>query len=292
MIPAAFDYLRPASLDEAVAMLASQGEEAKLLAGGHSLLPMMKLRLARPAALVDLGGLRDGLSYVRSEGGAVAIGALTRHHDVAVSDVVLQRLPVLAHAASLVGDPQVRHRGTLGGSLVHADPAADLPAIALVLDAVMVVRGPSGEREIAAAEFFRGYFESDLRHDEVLREVRFPAPREGHGWAYLKFNRRSQDWATVGVAAVVERGSAAGGVSRVAVGLVNMGATPLRARGVEEELLRRDGAMDDAAVDAAAERADEGTTPASDLAGSADYRRHLARVLTGRALRQALQLAR
>jgi len=288
MIPAAFDYLRPATLDEAVATLAEQGEEAKLLAGGHSLLPMMRLRLARPGVLVDLGGLRGELSYVRDEGTVIAVGALTRHHDVAIDALLARRLPLLARAASMVGDPQVRHRGTLGGSLAHADPAADLPAVALALDAVMVVRGPGGERSIAAGEFFRGFFESDLRPDEVLREVRFPVPAAGHGWAYLKFNRRAQDWATVGVAAVVER-DAGSAVARAAVGLANMGATPLRARGVEEALAGVD-AADVAALDAAAERAAEGTSPASDLAASADYRRHLARVLTGRALRQALGL--
>ena len=286
MIPAAFDYHRPATLDEAVEMVAQLGEDAKLLAGGHSLLPMMRLRLARPAALVDLGGLRGELSYVRDSGAVIAVGAMTRHHDVAVSEVLARRLPLLARAASTVGDPQVRHRGTLGGSLVHADPAADLPAVALALDAVMVARGPQGEREIAAADFFRGFFESDLRPDEVLREVRFPIPRDGHGSAYLKFNRRAQDWATVGVAALVELDGDR--IARVAVGLANMGATPLRARAVEAAIT---GATvgDADALHSAAEHADEDTSPASDLAASADYRRHLARVLTRRALEQAIQ---
>jgi len=286
MIPAAFDYHRPATLDEAVEMVAQLGEDAKLLAGGHSLLPMMRLRLARPAALVDLGGLRGELSYVRDSGAVIAVGAMTRHHDVAVSEVLARRLPLLARAASTVGDPQVRHRGTLGGSLVHADPAADLPAVALALDAVMVARGPQGEREIAAADFFRGFFESDLRPDEVLREVRFPIPRDGHGSAYLKFNRRAQDWATVGVAALVELDGDR--IARVAVGLANMGATPLRARAVEAAITGASVADADA-LHSAAEHADEDTSPASDLAASADYRRHLARVLTRRALEQAIQ---
>ena len=288
MIPAAFDYHRPASLDDAIDLVARLGEEAKLLAGGHSLLPMMRLRLARPAALVDLGGLRSELSYVRSDGDAVAVGAMTRHHDVAVSDLLAQRLPLLAQAAATVGDPQVRHRGTLGGSLVHADPAADLPAVALALDAVMVVRGPSGERSIPAADFFRGFFESDLRPDEVLREVRFPLPRAGHAAAYLKFNRRAQDWATVGVAALVERDGDR--IARVAVGLANMGATPLRARAVEAALTGA-AAGDTEALRSAAEQAAEDTSPASDLAASADYRRHLARVLTRRALERAVEMA-
>jgi aerobic carbon-monoxide dehydrogenase medium subunit len=285
MIPAAFDYRRPASLDEAVQVLASLGDEAKLLAGGHSLLPMMKLRLARPATLVDLGGLRAELSYVRDECGTIAVGAMTRHHDVATNPLLHRRIPLLAGAAALVGDPQVRHRGTLGGSLAHADPAADLPAVALALDAVMVARGPGGEREIAARDFFRGFFESDLRPDEVVREVRFPVPAAGHGHEYLKFNRRAQDWAAVGVAALVER-DGGGVVQRAAVGLVNMGATPLRAAGVEQALRGTPG--DAAAIAAAAEHAADGTTPASDLAASAEYRRHLARVLTRRALTAAL----
>jgi len=289
VIPAAFEYHRPRSLDDAVAWLAEQGEDAKLLAGGHSLLPMMRLRLARPSALIDLGALRGELSYVRDEGPMIAVGAMTRHHDVATSDLLQRRLPLLSWAAALVGDPQVRHRGTLGGSLVHADPAADLPAAALALDAVMVARGPGGEREIAARDFFRGFFESALSPDEVLREVRFPVPAAGHGVEYLKFNRRAQDWATVGVAALVERGGG-GTVSRVAVGLVNMGATPLRATAVEEGLVGTRGDVD--AIAAAAERAADGTSPASDLAASADFRRHLARVLTRRALETALQAAR
>jgi carbon-monoxide dehydrogenase medium subunit len=286
MIPAAFEYHRPATLDDAVALLAQHGEECKLLAGGHSLLPMMRLRLARPAALVDLGALRGALSYVRDEGDVVAVGAMTRHHDVATDAVLQRRLPLLAHAAAEVGDPQVRHRGTLGGSLAHADPAADLPAVVLALDAVMVVRGPDGDRDVAVRDFFRGFLESDLQPDEVLREVRFPAPAPGHGWAYLKFNRRAQDWATVGVAALVERGDT-GLLAHLAVALVNMGATPLRAPRVEASLTGTRGDAD--AVDRAAHHADEDTSPAGDLAASAEYRRHLARVLTRRALEQALR---
>ena len=280
MIPAAFGYRRPSSVDEAVALLASD-DEAKLLAGGHSLLPMMRLRLARPTTLIDLGGLRGELSYIRDDGGVAAIGAMTRHHDVATSELLVRHVPLLAHAASMVGDPQVRHRGTIGGSLAHADPAADLPAVALVLDAVMVVTGPSGTREVAGGEFFQGFLETALQAGEMVREIRVPIPQEGHGWGFVKFNRRAQDWATVAVAALLERDG--GAVRRAAVGLANMGTTPLRARGVEEALVGRgaDG------IDAAAQRADEGTSPASDIAASAEYRRHLARVLTARALGEA-----
>jgi aerobic carbon-monoxide dehydrogenase medium subunit len=280
MIPAAFEYRRPSSIDEAVSLLASD-DEAKLLAGGHSLLPMMRLRLARPTTLIDLVALRGELSYVRDDGGVAAIGAMTRHHDVATSELLRRRVPLLAHAASMVGDPQVRHRGTIGGSLAHADPAADLPAVALVLDATLVLTGPTGTREVTCADFFRGFLETALQPGEMLREIRVPFPSAEHGWGFVKFNRRAQDWATVMVAALLERDG--GTVRRAAVGLANMGTTPLRARGVEEAITGRteDG------IDAAAQRADEGTSPASDIAASAEYRRHLARVLTGRALRQA-----
>ena len=285
MIPAAFDYRRPTSVAEAVALLAGD-EEAKLLAGGHSLIPMMRLRLARPSMLVDLGGLRDQLAYVRETSDWIAIGAMTRHHDVATSPVLRHRVPLLSAAAATVGDPQVRHRGTLGGSLVHADPAADLPAATLALDAVMLARGPGGDREIPAGQFFRGYFESDLSGDEVLVEVRIPPPAIGHGWAYLKFNRRAQDWATVAVAALVERSGSA--IGRAAIALAGMGAAPLRAAAVEAALI----AGGIGAVTAAAEQADAGSSPVSDLAASAEYRRHLARVLTRRALEEALSRSR
>lgn len=279
MIPAAFEYRRPASVEEAVALLAAD-EDAKLLAGGHSLLPMMRLRLARPSLLVDLGGLRGELAHITPGSGSIAIGALTRHHDLDRSPLLRRWLPLLAAAAATVGDPQVRHRGTLGGSLVHADPAADLPAAVLALDAVMVARGPGGEREIAAAEFFRGFFESDLAADEVLVEVRIPLPAEGHGWSYLKFSRRAQDWATVAVAALVERSGDR--VTRAAVGLAGMGETPLRAEAVEAAL------AGGAAVAHAAGHADQRTSPVGDLAASPEYRRHLARVLTRRALEEAV----
>jgi carbon-monoxide dehydrogenase medium subunit len=275
VIPAPFDYQRASSVDEAVGLLAEHGDEAKLLAGGHSLLPLMKLRLAQPAVLVDIGGIGD-LSFV-SDGadGSVRIGALTRHHDLAGSDLLRDQVPLLAEVAGQIGDPQVRHRGTIGGSIAHGDPASDLPAALLALRATLVARGPGGEREIPADGFFTGFLETALAPDEVLTEVRVPAV-PGVGWAFEKFNRRAQDWAIVGVAAVLTDGATGPGV-----GLVNMGSLPLRAAGVEEAL--RSGAP---VADAAA-RADEGTEPPNDLNASPEYRRHLARVLVRRALEAA-----
>jgi aerobic carbon-monoxide dehydrogenase medium subunit len=272
MIPASFEYEVAGSVAEAVGLLGDR-EDAKLLAGGHSLIPAMKLRIARPGTLVDIGRI-DDLAYVRADGDAIAIGALTRHHDVATSEVLAADCGVVAHAAGLVGDPQVRHRGTIGGSVSHGDPASDMPTVLLALEADLVVVGPDGERTIPAAEFFTGVFQTALGPQDVLIEIRVPK-LAGAGWAYLKFNRRAQDWATVGVAAVAADGGAR-------VGLTTMGATPLRATGVEEALASGASPAD------AAERADEGTSPPTDVAGSADYRRALARVLTRRALEQAL----
>jgi len=268
MIPAKFDYVEAASADEAVALLGRHGDDAKLLAGGHSLLPLMKLRLASPSVLIDIGRVRD-LSYVRDGGDHLAIGAATRHRDVETSALVIAAAPLLAHVAGQVGDPQVRHRGTLGGSLAHGDPASDLPAAALALGATFVARGPGGERAIPAERFFQGFLETALAPDELLVEVRVPK-HAGAPWAWQKFTRRAQDWAIVGVAAV-RNGSA-----RVA--LVNMGPTPQRALAVEEALAGGATGLD------AAARAAEGATPPSDLNGDADYRSHLARVLVGRAL--------
>jgi len=268
VIPAPFEYARAASVDDAVALLAEHGDDAKLIAGGHSLMPLMKLRLATPAVLVDVSRLTD-LSYVRDAGDHVAIGGLTRHHDVEHSAVLREHVPLLAHAAGEVGDPQVRHRGTLGGSLAHADPASDLPACVLALGGTIVAQGPSGTREIAADDFFLGFLESALAPDEVITEVRVPKAT-GAGFGFEKFNRRAQDWAIVGVAAV--------GGDRPGVALVNMGSTPLRARAVEARL------ADGASAEQAAEVADEGTEPPTDLNAGEEYRRHLARVLVRRAL--------
>jgi carbon-monoxide dehydrogenase medium subunit len=241
----------------------------------------MKLRLARPALLVDIGRLED-LSYVRDAGEALAVGALTRHHDLATDPLVQEHCPLLSRAASLIGDPQVRHRGTIGGSLAHGDPASDLPTVLVALDAEITARGPEGERTFAAADFFRSLFETALGPQDVVTEIRLPKLGTWKGWSYLKFNRRAQDWATVGVAAVVRREN--GTIEDAAVALTNMGSTPLRARGVEQALV---GASADSAATAAEHAADD-TSPPSDTNASADFRRHLARVLTRRALEEAL----
>ena len=270
MIPAKFEYVRAGSADEAVAALGEHGDEAKLLAGGHSLLPLMKLRLATPAVLVDVGRLSD-LSYIRDGGDHVQIGALTRHRELETSDVLGKDVPILRHVAHLVGDPQVRHRGTLGGTLAHGDPASDLPAVVLALGGTLVAVGPGGQREIPATEFFQGFLETALAPDEMLTEIR--VPKASGGWSYQKFNRRAQDWAIVGVAAV--RNGVTG------VSLVNMGSVPLRASAVEEALAGGASAADAAAV------ADQGTEPPVDLNASEEYRRHLARVLVRRALEEA-----
>jgi aerobic carbon-monoxide dehydrogenase medium subunit len=271
VIPASFEYVRAGSADEVLAALAEHGDEAKILAGGMSLLPLMKLRLATPAVLVDAGRI-DTLSYIRDAGDHVAIGALTRHRDVETSDLLAAQCGVLRAVAAQVGDNQVRHRGTLGGSVAHGDPASDLPAALLALDATFVVRGPAGERTVAATDFFRGFLETALEPDELLTEIR--APKTGpSGFAYQKFNRRAQDWATVGAVAVRN------GTTRVA--LVNMGSTPLRALGVEGAL------AGGASISEAADHAAEGTEAPADLNGSSGYREHLARVLVRRALTEA-----
>jgi carbon-monoxide dehydrogenase medium subunit len=272
VIPAAFDYVRASSTEEAIALLGQHGDEAKLLAGGHSLVPLMKLRLAQPSVLVDIGRVND-LSYVRDAGDHIAIGALTRHMDVENSPVLAEHVPLLAHAASHVGDPQVRHRGTIGGSLAHADPASDLPATTLALGATYVAQGPNGTREIAAADFYQGYLTSALEADELLTEIRVPK-MNGAGWSFQKFNRRAQDWAIVGVAAW-RRGTESG------VGLVNMGSVPVLAAAVSTAIASGADVADAAAL--AADDAD----PQADLNASVEYRQHLARVLTGRALTAA-----
>ncbi|MCY3948471.1 MAG: xanthine dehydrogenase family protein subunit M [Acidimicrobiaceae bacterium] len=272
MIPAAFDYVRAGSAEEAIALLGEHGDEAKLLAGGHSLLPMMKLRLAVPSVLVDIGRVSD-LSYINDGGDHIAVGALTRHRALETSELLAAECPLLGHVAGEVGDPQVRHRGTIGGSLAHSDPASDLPAAVLALGGSLVAQGPNGSREISAGDFFTGYFESALADDEMLTEIRVPkAP--GSGWNYQKFNRRAQDWAIVGAAAVTVNGG-------TNVALVNMGSVPLRASAVEAALAGGASAAD------AAEQAAEGTDAPTDLNATPDYRNHLARVLTRRALEAA-----
>jgi carbon-monoxide dehydrogenase medium subunit len=278
VIPAAFDYEVAESVEHAIELLGSK-EDPKLLAGGHSLLPLMKVRLARPATLVDIGRI-DGLAGVREDGDRIVVGALTRHHELEHDPVARQHCPLLAYTAGLVGDRQVRHRGTIGGSLAHGDPASDLPTVALTLDAQIVVRGRSGERVVPAGEFFRGFFETALAPDELIVEVRFP--KSTASWSYLKFRRRAIDWATVGVAAVVE--SANGSIGGARIGLTNMGQTPLRAAAAEAALA---GAPPDG-VAAAADQADTGTDPPGDTFASADFRRHLSRVLTRRAVEEAI----
>jgi carbon-monoxide dehydrogenase medium subunit len=272
MIPAKFDYVRAHSVQEAIGLLLENGDEAKLLAGGHSLLPLMKLRLAQPSVLVDIGQLRE-LSYVKEEDGQVAIGALTRHHDIATSPVALSEASVIAHVAGQIGDPQVRHRGTIGGSVAHGDPASDLPAVLLALGGTLVVEGPNGRREIAAKDFFLSFFEVALAPEELLIEIRVPVSAGGQ-WGFEKLTKRAQDWAIVGAVAVRSSGG-------VGVGLINMGPVPLRSTAVESAVAS--GA--DAAQ--AAEFAADGTEPSADFNGSVAYRQHVARVLVRRALERA-----
>jgi carbon-monoxide dehydrogenase medium subunit len=268
MIPVGFDYDRPANVDSALALLAEHGEDASVLAGGHSLLPVMKLRLAAPELIIDISKLSE-LSYVKVDGDELAVGSGTRHSTIERSDVVAAEAPLLSGVARTVGDPQVRHRGTLGGSLAHADPASDLPAAVLALGGTVVLRSPRGTRSVPITEFYTGVFSTVKEPDELLVEIRVPRTG-GVGWAYEKFTRRANDWAIVGVAVVDGR-----------VGLVNMGQTPLRATATEEALAGGASIADAAALAA------EGTEPPEDLAGTREYRRHLARVLTKRALTTA-----
>jgi carbon-monoxide dehydrogenase medium subunit len=277
MIPAPFDYEVAESVEHAVVLLGERGD-TKLLAGGHSLIPLLRLRFARPAVLVDLGRL-DPLRYVRDAGEQIAIGALTRHHDLQHDPLLHEHCPIISHAAGLIGDPQVRHRGTIGGSIAHGDPASDLPTVLVALDAELVVHGPDGDRTVPAGEFFRGVFETALGPQDVLTEIRVPKLGAG-GWSYLKFTRRRQDWATVGVAAVVRRSN--GTLEDTAIALTNMGPTPVRARAAEEALRGR------ADLAAAAQAVAAESHPPSDTSGNADYRSHLATVLTRRALEEAL----
>ena len=272
MIPASFDYERATSVEHALSLLKEHGEEAKLLAGGHSLLPLMKYRLAAPAVVVDIGRLSE-MSYVREDGDVLAIGALTRHRDVEVNELVRSQAGLLSAATSKVGDPQVRHRGTLGGSLSHGDPASDLPAALIALGGSLLIEGLAGRREVFADDFFTGFLETDLAADEMLVEVRVPkAP--GARWSFQKFNRRAQDWAIVGAAVQVDG-------DRCGVGLVNMDSRPVRATGVEAAVVSGGSAADAAAVAA------DGLEPPADLNAGVEYRCHLARVLTRRGLEES-----
>lgn len=277
MIPPSFDYARPSSVEETVRVLSEGGEDAKVLAGGQSLLPLLRLRLAFPELVVDVGRV-PGLRGVREEGETLVVGALTTHHDVVRDPLVRRHAGLLAAATAGVGDPAVRHRGTVGGSLAHADPAGDLPAVMLALDAELIAVGPGGRRAIPAREFFVDYLQTALEPDELLVEIRLPKT-DGWGFHYEKFHRVAQSWAVVGVAALVRRDD--GHIAEARIGLTNMGSTPLRATAAEEAL---SGSGDASAVARAARAAAEGTRPSRDLSGSPEYRAHLARVLTRRAV--------
>jgi carbon-monoxide dehydrogenase medium subunit len=281
VIPAEFDYVAPASLDEALAALAEGGEDAKILAGGHSLLPLMKLRLAAPTLLVDLR-LVPGLAGIQRENGSIRIGAMTRHVEVAGGG-----LGLASRVASTIADPQVRNRGTLGGSIAHGDPASDMPAVLLAAEGSVTIRGAGGQREVAAADLFLDYLTTAVGDGEVLTEVHLPA-LDGYGWGYEKFNRRQEDWAMVAVCAYVKRG-ADGACEDVRIGLTHMASTPLRATAAEQAL--RGGPLDAGSIAAAAEHAADGTEPPADLNASAEYKRHLARVLCKRALMTASGLS-
>jgi aerobic carbon-monoxide dehydrogenase medium subunit len=278
MIPASFDYVRPSSVEEAVAALRVSGEDGKVLAGGQSLLPLLRLRLAYPEVLVDLASVAD-LRGVRDEGSSLLVGAMTSHHEVVRDALVREHCPLLSAATATVADPAVRHRGTFGGSLAHADPAGDLPAAVLAMDGVFV----TSSREIPAADFFADYLTSALEPDEILVGVRLPKSYAGWGFHYEKFHRTAQAWAIVGVACLVRRSD--GEVAEARIGLTNMGSTPVRATAVETAVTG--GAATRDAFRAAAANAADGTNPPTDLHGTAEYRQHLAQVLTARALAAA-----
>jgi aerobic carbon-monoxide dehydrogenase medium subunit len=285
MIPAPFAYARPTTVDEALQAVASGGEDVKILAGGQSLIPVMRLRLAAPETVVDLTKVAE-LRGVREEGDAIVIGAMTTHSDVISDPLIAQYAPLIAEATETVADRQVRHRGTFGGALAHADPAGDLPAVALALDAEFVIAGLSGRRTVPAAEFFVDYLTTALEEGELLVEIRVPKLEGTWGMHYEKFNRVAQAWSIVAVAAVVRREGDR--IAEARIGLTNMGPTPLRAGGVEAALNGVEATGE--AVAAAAEHAAEGTSPSSDLNAQADYRQHLAKVLTRRAVTVAAGL--
>ncbi|MCW2605824.1 MAG: coxM2 [Frankiales bacterium] len=285
MIPAQFDYTAPTSVADAVRALGDAGEDAKILAGGQSLIPVLRLRLAFPTVLVDLGRVSE-MRGVRDDGDALVIGAMTKHSEVMTDPLVRQHAALVAEATATVADPAVRHRGTFGGALAHADPAGDLAAVAVALDAQLVVEGPGGRRTIGASEFFVDYLETSMSPDEILVEVRVPKLSGTWGVHYEKFNRVAQAWSIVGVAAAVRREN--GSIAEARIGLTNMGSTPVRASSTEQALAGI--GADLAAVQEAAAHAADGTSPPSDLNGAADYRQHLARVLTARAVASAAGL--
>ena len=276
MIPATFDYEVAESTEHALSLLGSR-EDAKLLAGGHSLIPLLRLRFVRPSLLVDVGRIPE-LSYVRDAGEWLAIGALTRYKALQDDPLIQEHCPIVSHTAAQIGDPQVRHRGTIGGSLAHCDPASDFPAVVLALGAELVIVGAGGERTVPAADFFKGVFESALGPGEMLAEIRVPKLGAWTGWSYLKFTRRAQDWATVGVAALVRRDN--GDIGDARITLTNMGPTPIRATTTENALV--------AGEDDPAKHVAEGTEPPTDTAATAEFRAHLARVVGRRAIEEAI----
>jgi carbon-monoxide dehydrogenase medium subunit len=285
MIPAAFEYARPSSVDEALQAIAAGGEDVKILAGGQSLIPVMRLRLAAPSTVVDLTRVRE-LRGVRDDGDAIVIGAMTTHSDVLSDPLIKEHAPLIAEATETVADRQVRHRGTFGGALAHADPAGDLPAVALALDAEFVIAGPNGRRTVPARDFFVDYLTTALEDGELLLEVRIPKLSGEWGMHYEKFNRVAQAWSIVAVAAAVRREN--GHIAEARIGLTNMGPTPLRATAAEQALAGATASAE--AIAEAASHAAEGTAPSSDLNGQADYREHLAQVLTRRAVSAAAGL--
>ena len=282
MIPAKFDYVRPSSLDEAVQALAGGDEDAKVIAGGQSLLPLLRLRLAYPSLLVDVGGIGE-LTGVRDTGDALVIGAMTTHYALIRDPLIREHCGLIAATAATVADPAVRHRGTIGGSLAHGDPAGDLPAVIAALDGTMIAAGPGGDREIAAADFFVDYLTTALEPGEILTAIRVPKLGPAWGFHYEKFQPTAQAWAIVGVAALARRDN--GHVAEARIGLTNMGTVPVRARAAEAAAAGAEASR--AALASAGQHADEGTEPPEDLRAAGDYRRHLARVLTGRALARA-----
>ena len=283
MKPPIFDYHAPRSVDEAVDLLRRYGGDAKVLAGGQSLMPLLNFRLSRPAALVDLNRI-PSLAYIRPDDGAVVFGAMTRQRAIEFSPVVRERVPLLSEATALVGHLPIRTRGTIGGSIAHADPSAEYPAVLTALDGSVVARGPRGERSLSAAALFHSYLSTSLAPDEILTEVRLPAMPTGAGFAFEEFSRRHGDFALVGIAAMVVGGGGRCSAARIAT--AGAGPVPARLRPAEE-ILERDG-LSEAAIDAAAQRASELVDPDSDIHASAAYRKNLTRVLTGRALRRAL----
>jgi carbon-monoxide dehydrogenase medium subunit len=285
MIPPAFEYAAPASVDEAVRLLQEKGDDAKVLAGGHSLIPLMKLRLAAPSFLVDLGKISE-LRYIRDQGDHAAIGAMTTHRTLETSQLLQERLPLVAQAASMVGDAQVRNRGTFGGTVAHSDPASDLPAVLKALRGEIVAVGPDGQRVISAEDFFQDVWTNALEPTEIVTEIRIPYGRGRPAQAYEKFRIRASDWALVGAAVDVERNN--GSIGRASIVLTNVGSVPVRASAAEQVLQGQQPSAD--VVRSAAERASDGLDPTPELKASPEYKRHLARVLTRRALQAALQV--